>query len=873
MIRLKSFGRLGGIALGLWLAAWLIAGGRPEAELAAAPKLQQTQGGNGVDLVGHLGGAFTRVQSVGNLAYLASGFELAVIDVSDPAHIRRVGYVTLPVPVVDLAVDGSQVYVAADKLYWVDATIPASPTIVASYALSGLPQAVAQAGGAIYVLTSDQGAGQLLLLNTAGGVLTPVGTAALTGVARDVVAVGGYAYIANHEAGLQIVDVSTPGAPTLVSTFGLSGAPTAVAISGDLAVVAQETCFSDCGGYVTVVDVTVKNAPTALGRVATAGQAWDVAVAGETAYVMDSAENLTIISLADPAIPTTQALYHTPGAGRQIAPAGNRAYIADGPAGLLILDIATPSQPFPLGQFATLNTVLDVVVQDNFAYLAEKDAGLTVVDVSSAAQPVIVGRLDTPGFARAVALAGHYAYVADSLGGLRIVDITLPVAPIEVSAYAPGAYAYDVAVQGDYAYVADLYGSLHILNIANPGLPLAVGSLAADGGAWSITLAGDMAYLTDGAAQVRLLSLADPAHPVQIGAYGVDWLARDVAVNGSLLYVADEVSGLHVVDISDPASPRRIAFAGAGANQRLYQVKSLGDFVYVANWTAGLRIYDATQVTRPVEWARLDNTNFAVALALANRYIYVADSLGGLAIAQERFQISGAVRQTNGLPYAGVTMRLDGGEAIPTNPSGNYTYNAVRVGPHVLEPTLTGYQFVPSSRSLTLPTRLASQDFTLLPETISAELFPGVAATLTFNDTQGLPTTLHLPAGAVDEALTLVVQPVIPSSVAGYAPAAHAVVLSVLRAGLPLPDYTFLQPITLSLTYSAADLGGRAAQELLILWQRQSQWVEAPASCTPPTAYTRDLSANRLALDICAVGPYQLMTFAPVIFLPVALRP
>lgn len=853
-----------GLLIGLCLAlAWALAGRTPQRATA--------QAGNGVDVVGHLGGAFSRVQSAGSLAYVASGYELAIIDVGDPNAPYRLGYMNLAAPVVDVAVNGAAVFVLTDQLVWVDVSTPATPRVVASLSLTDTPQALTQAGGMVYVLTTAVNSSQLSVIHAANEAFTQLGALTLSGQARAVVVGGPFAYVANHERGLQVISLANSSAPTLVSTLPLSGAPRALAVSNQMAYVAQETCAADCLGYLTAVDVSVVSAPVARGSTTTAGQAWDVAVSGSVGYVLDSAENLTILSLSEPDFPAVIGLYHTPGAAHQIALAGNRAYVADGAAGLSVLDITNPQSPDLLGNLPTVNTVFDIAVQGNYAYLAAQTAGLAIVDVAAPTQPTLVSHLDTPGLARAVAVAGKYAYIADAWGGLRIVDLNTPTAPVEVSALALGGYAYDIALRGAYAYVADMQGGLHIVNVSNPSQPTVVGFVAADNGAWSITLVGERAYLTDGAAQVHILSLANPVAPAPLGVYRVEWLARDVAVSGSILYVADDYTGLHVVDITDPSAPRRIGLINN--NQLMFQVETAGAFVYAANWTAGLRIYDATQVTKLTEWKRLDAMNFNVGVTLANGFIYTIDSQGGLLIAQERFQIAGRVRQTNGLPSAGVLITLDDAQSLPTNPSGDFTFNEVRVGAHTLLPTSAGYQFSPASRQLNLPGRTADQDFIILPETVSAEIIPGIATTLVYNDTQGLPTTLTIPAGAVDEPLTLSAQPLIPIAVGSYAAAAHAVQFSLTRAGAPVIDYTFLQPLSLTITYSAADLGGRDEAGLLILWFNGVAWVEATANCAPPVDYLRDPAADSITLPICQPGRFQLATFTPTIYLPAIRTP
>ncbi|MFM6251007.1 MAG: DUF4347 domain-containing protein, partial [Dolichospermum sp.] len=58
-------------------------------------------------------------------------------------------------------------------------------------------------------------------LHTYQGVLAPtlVGNYDTSGYANDVQVVGNYAYVADHDSGLQIIDISNPATPTLKGNY------------------------------------------------------------------------------------------------------------------------------------------------------------------------------------------------------------------------------------------------------------------------------------------------------------------------------------------------------------------------------------------------------------------------------------------------------------------------------------------------------------------------------------------------------------------------------------------------------------------------------------------------------------------------------
>ena len=68
---------------------------------------------------------------------------------------------------------------------------------------------------------------------------TLVGTYDTPGFAIGVAISGSYAYVADGDWGLQIIDVSNPASPTLVGTYDTPGYASDVAISGSYAYVAD----------------------------------------------------------------------------------------------------------------------------------------------------------------------------------------------------------------------------------------------------------------------------------------------------------------------------------------------------------------------------------------------------------------------------------------------------------------------------------------------------------------------------------------------------------------------------------------------------------------------------------------------------------
>ncbi|MFQ5518265.1 MAG: LVIVD repeat-containing protein, partial [Acidimicrobiia bacterium] len=123
--------------------------------------------------------------------------------------------------------------------------------------IGGVTEAVAVWGNYAYI-----GMGPRLVILDVADPAHPrvVGqTAPLPGVVWDVAVAGGYAYLADYDAGLRIIDVSQPAAPAEVGSFDSPGYAEGVAVAGGYAYLAD--------GYagLRIIDVSQPAAPAEVG--------------------------------------------------------------------------------------------------------------------------------------------------------------------------------------------------------------------------------------------------------------------------------------------------------------------------------------------------------------------------------------------------------------------------------------------------------------------------------------------------------------------------------------------------------------------------------------------------------------------------------
>jgi hypothetical protein len=552
------------------------------------------------------------VAVAGERAYVADDiYGLKIVDIADPARLRPLAALSTPGQARDVAAAGRYAYLAeAGGLRVVDVSDGAAPRPVGFKAYSSV-QAVDVRGDMVYLAT-----GGLRLVNVSNPITpTEVGQLAV-GNAEDVVAGDRVAYVAvtgsTSSRGLRVVDVADPASPRLAGAYdawyayslALASAPAGQAMRQ-----ATHAYVAATNDGLRIVDVSNPISPTEVSHYAMAGSPIDVVIAGQYAYMIESAPLLRVISLADPRQPVEVGSLRFNGDALDLAVAGAFAYVAGGNQGLWVLDVSDPARPHQVGAYQPADSyVADVATAGSNAYLSVEKANkaeLHILDIADPVNPVLLG-LWQGGSAGtgSVAVASNYAYLAQYTK-LSVFYIADPATPVEV-----GSYIYsteqkpinDLLVSGDYAYLVGLNG-LHVVDLHNPANPTRVGRLRADY-MTDLAMFGShlyIAFMKYGASfreeGIMVVDVANPAQPRRVGAYKTAARPEGVAASANRIVVADVYDGAVVVDVSFPTSPSPLG--RYPRVDRAYHVASAGTFVYLVDENGLLRVIDAANVAAP----------------------------------------------------------------------------------------------------------------------------------------------------------------------------------------------------------------------------------------------------------------------------------
>jgi hypothetical protein len=396
------------------------------------------------------------------------------------------------------------------------------------------------------------GEGRNLLVLNVSNPSNPskVGQVALPGPVMDLALLGNYAYVADLEGGLQVVDISNPAIPAIRGFY----APTNSTFTSGITIYGGRAYITDANADVglEILDLLNPTMPALLSSTPIAGGAEDVAVKasvnGVFAYVT-TGSSLQVIDVSQPSTPVLRGQTAIGSATYTITLSGN--YVSGVDLGALsiihMIDISNPDAPIDLKPSAggySEGSFSAVGVANNYLYAESylNTIGLVVFNISGTNLVKVAqyanANADENYYVK-MTISGGYAYVASGQPGLQIFDVSNPYSPSFLALFSDsslyGAY-WSVAATGNALCASD-DRTFKVFDMSQPGLPL-VANLSGTGVGDTLVAQNALAYLkaSDG---IRIYSVATPASP-QLKATVANSVVcpRDMQAIGNMLYVA-----------------------------------------------------------------------------------------------------------------------------------------------------------------------------------------------------------------------------------------------------------------------------------------------------------------------------------------------
>jgi hypothetical protein len=374
---------------------------------------------------------------------------------------------------------------------------------------------------------------------------------------NDVAIVEKYAFIANGNRGLLTLDISNPYLISQVNRHRFfdpySGQSKGIFTSGNYAYMA------DMNAGLGIINISNRNNPVRVGFFDEGGNVADVCTKGKYTYAVDFKDGLKIIDNSNPLNPLITGSYRDSlNYGSGIFVDDMYAYLADGSDGLEIIDITDKYNPIEVGSYEN-GSFYDLFIRDDLAYVASSTFGLKILNISNPHNPIEIGRYyNGSGIAYSVFVDGSYAFVADNSDGLEIINISNPKEPQLVSYYSGKGYTRGIFVNGTVAYVSDHFLGVEVLNISNIDNPTIINSFYQGGvQGYKVDVRYPYAFIAGRSGGLLILNITNPSDSLSLinqfddntgSAYGV-------SATKNLVFLADYADGIEIFEFNDQESP------------------------------------------------------------------------------------------------------------------------------------------------------------------------------------------------------------------------------------------------------------------------------------------------------------------------------
>lgn len=313
----------------------------------------------------------------GDNLFVSTSDDFRILDVSDPTRPRFQGIYDVPYLTMDCVVDGNYAYLAEpDGLIIVDISQPWNPIVITNFELperelwnysaelvmsapyifirgsDGINRNIVAVdvsdvynpvilgqieylqfsqnhislcGNYIYTNIKEEGIAYLKLLD----ITDPSDPSFVSEVplpdtyVRDIFAYDDYAYVANDDSGLVIIDATDPLDPTISYVFSSAGAASRVAVSGNYAFALTTN------GGLQVLDVSNPENPEVVGSYELDQWPTSISIYGDYAHIGYGSWPNSILDISDVSNIQIAQTYHTPGNSYCIQQVGDVLFIAD----------------------------------------------------------------------------------------------------------------------------------------------------------------------------------------------------------------------------------------------------------------------------------------------------------------------------------------------------------------------------------------------------------------------------------------------------------------------------------------------------------------------------------------------------------------
>ncbi len=479
----------------------------------------------------------------GDYAYLGSG-TIAIVNISNPHYPVLIGEDLLNGYGRSLSLQGQYAFTAAGPYFYAyDISNLRDPTLIGILQYgSELHDFLDVKTQGNYAYTADLNHGLSIINITNPANLAIVGVSPIN-YSTSLYVRGRYVYfVGDSPKSLRIIDVSNPSSPNLVGSTRISNGGNNIVVQGDYAYIA--------GGIFQIVNISNPTRPTLFRQFNTISPVWDLCLSNDYIYLAGG-NYLTILRLTNMPGGNIEGyvndLNGNPIEGVEIKLADSRVKTTTDVQGHFLLDQIHTGP-------CSLSYSCPGFVENGLGNINVNYHYTTRVDITLAPNCIIRGAVfDTSH----TAILGAFVKIS----GKDISAVTDSIGSFELNGLRPGTYSlaishsdfHDSIFQDINVMLGDT--TIFVGLLRPSGEVDFVGSCFNTGNAYGMAIRGNYLYTASSNLGVQIMDISNPQAPVRINRYGFAGNAWEICLQDNKAYIAGGSYGLEVVDITNPTSP------------------------------------------------------------------------------------------------------------------------------------------------------------------------------------------------------------------------------------------------------------------------------------------------------------------------------
>jgi hypothetical protein len=231
-----------------------------------------------------------------------------------------------------------------------------------------------------------------------------------------------------------------------------------------------------------------------------------------------------------------------------------------------------------------------VKIIGDYLYVGGLEVSLAVYDISDPRFPEKTLEVDFEGYPHDYIIRNDTLFVAAHHGGVVLLDISEAAHPRLLQQYDLGSYVYGILPEGQYIYVCAHSSGLIVLDMESQNMPPVIGYNGQFGSARKAIMTGEGLLVLDGFGAISMIDVTNPAQPQTLWGQPLEFNSNDFDLDGEFLAVANWIHGLKLyrTDLKSEFTllDREINYSVCGS------IAVEAGRIYVGSGTGGLLTYD-----------------------------------------------------------------------------------------------------------------------------------------------------------------------------------------------------------------------------------------------------------------------------------------